>query len=115
MFLYEIVANGRNGIDVDKFDYLARDTFNLGAITSIYVTVGWGIIGRLSCCHRPAQQLRLHAFDVIQSRYWWQHSLSQKGSLQRVRGTPLVTCARRWSRLRLNCPTNGTLYLLTEC
>ena len=29
-FLFEIVANQRNGIDCDKFDYFARDCFNLG-------------------------------------------------------------------------------------
>ena len=29
-FLYEVVANKRNGIDVDKWDYFARDCHCLG-------------------------------------------------------------------------------------
>jgi len=33
-FLYEIVANKRNGIDVDKWDYFARDCHHLGISTN---------------------------------------------------------------------------------
>ncbi|XP_022345826.2 deoxynucleoside triphosphate triphosphohydrolase SAMHD1-like [Crassostrea virginica] len=34
-FLYEIVANKRNGIDVDKWDYIARDCHRLGIKNNI--------------------------------------------------------------------------------
>jgi len=33
-FLFDIVANYRNSVDVDKFDYLARDSYNLGIKSS---------------------------------------------------------------------------------
>lgn len=35
LFLYEIVANARTSLDVDKFDYLARDCHNIGMSTNL--------------------------------------------------------------------------------
>ena len=34
LFLYEVVANARNSVDVDKFDYISRDCLNLGMATN---------------------------------------------------------------------------------
>ncbi|KAJ1850081.1 hypothetical protein LPJ70_000048 [Coemansia sp. RSA 2708] len=34
MFLFDIVANKRNGVDVDRFDYVQRDCYNVGVRTS---------------------------------------------------------------------------------
>lgn len=43
-WLHEIVANGRNGIDVDKFDYLARDSLYCG----VKLACDWGRIMQFS-------------------------------------------------------------------
>uniref|UniRef100_A0A166E918 HD domain-containing protein n=1 Tax=Daucus carota subsp. sativus TaxID=79200 RepID=A0A166E918_DAUCS len=50
-FLYDIVANGRNGIDVDKFDYIVRDSRACG----------------LTCCFRfdrPLDTMRVIGDEI---------------------------------------------------
>ncbi|ELU45675.1 HD domain-containing protein [Rhizoctonia solani AG-1 IA] len=53
-FLFEIVANNRNGIDVDKFDYIQRDTHAVGNkmndVTSRWVKFGVFFLLNLTSC-----------------------------------------------------------------
>ncbi|XP_060578843.1 deoxynucleoside triphosphate triphosphohydrolase SAMHD1-like [Ruditapes philippinarum] len=71
-FLYEIVANKTNGIDVDKWDYFARDCFMLGmknsfdhtrCITSARVLEA---DGRLQICYRDKEAHDL--YDMFHTR-----------------------------------------------
>ncbi|KAG1707067.1 hypothetical protein DVH05_026263 [Phytophthora capsici] len=69
-YLYEIVANGRNCIDVDKFDYLARDMLNLFGLRKVFdfsrLTMFNRVIGNEICYHTS---VNLDIYDMFQQRY----------------------------------------------
>lgn len=69
-YLYEIVANGRNCIDVDKFDYLARDMLNLFGVRKVFnfsrLTMFNRVIGDQICYHTS---VNLDIYDMFQQRY----------------------------------------------
>ncbi|KAA0701330.1 Deoxynucleoside triphosphate triphosphohydrolase SAMHD1 [Triplophysa tibetana] len=78
-FLYEIVANKRNGIDVDKWDYFARDCHHLGLTNSFdhqrllkfarvcEVEVGEAKVRRPFICFRDKEADNV--YDMFRTRY----------------------------------------------
>uniref|UniRef100_A0A3P8X912 HD domain-containing protein n=1 Tax=Esox lucius TaxID=8010 RepID=A0A3P8X912_ESOLU len=71
-FLYEIVSNKRNGIDVDKWDYFARDSYHLGIQNnfdyhrSLKFTRVCEVEGRNQICYRDKEFTNL--YDMFQTR-----------------------------------------------
>ena len=68
-FLYNIVSNIDNGIDVDKFDYIKRDTYNIGLnYTFDYDRIFKQIMvidGRIAY----PSKLKYHLYDLHHIRY----------------------------------------------
>uniref|UniRef100_A0A672LDA9 HD/PDEase domain-containing protein n=1 Tax=Sinocyclocheilus grahami TaxID=75366 RepID=A0A672LDA9_SINGR len=65
-FLYEIVANKRNGIDVDKWDYFARDCHYLG-ISKSFDHQRLLMFARVSICYRDKEENNI--YDMFRTRY----------------------------------------------
>ncbi|XP_075104436.1 uncharacterized protein LOC107766366 isoform X2 [Nicotiana tabacum] len=61
-FLYDIVANGRNGIDVDKFDYIERDTraCGLGCNFQFQRLLETMLVIDNEICYRAKEYLTIH-------------------------------------------------------
>ncbi|KAJ8016315.1 hypothetical protein DPEC_G00005920 [Dallia pectoralis] len=83
-FLYEIVSNKTNGIDVDKWDYLARDSYYLGVQNnfdyrrSLKFARVIEVDGRKQICYRDKEVDNL--YDMYQTR----HCLHRRACQHRV-------------------------------
>ncbi|XP_076741771.1 deoxynucleoside triphosphate triphosphohydrolase SAMHD1-like [Maylandia zebra] len=85
-FLYEIVSNNQNGIDVDKFDYFARDCHHLGIRNSfdhqrfIMFARVCDVNGRKHICSRDKEVSNLYDMfytRVSLHRRTYQHRVTQ--------------------------------------
>ncbi|KIK22450.1 hypothetical protein PISMIDRAFT_102360, partial [Pisolithus microcarpus 441] len=56
-FLFEIVANARNGLDVDKFDYIARDCHAVGDRGSLLISSARVIDNKICYDIKDANQI----------------------------------------------------------
>ncbi|XP_025076068.1 deoxynucleoside triphosphate triphosphohydrolase SAMHD1-like [Pomacea canaliculata] len=92
-FLYEIVANKRSEVDVDKMDYIARDCLHLGIRSSF----DHGRFIRLTRVIRHGKKMRLcvrdkEAFNVYQL-FQTRHALHKKAYKHRVTSAVEYTLA----------------------
>eukprot|EP00123_Amoebidium_parasiticum_P001617 comp12758_c0_seq1/m.7879 comp12758_c0_seq1/g.7879 ORF comp12758_c0_seq1/g.7879 comp12758_c0_seq1/m.7879 type:complete len:567 (-) comp12758_c0_seq1:101-1801(-) len=70
LWLFDIVANQRNSVDVDKFDYLARDSYNTGinsGFTDPSRLMELSLVLSNEICFK--MDLAESLYDLFQSRY----------------------------------------------
>lgn len=68
-FLFDIVANKKNSVDVDKFDYIERDAYNLGLRSSYdakRLLVYSRVVNNEICYH---QKEVYNIYEMFHTRY----------------------------------------------
>ncbi|XP_053466310.1 deoxynucleoside triphosphate triphosphohydrolase SAMHD1 isoform X2 [Ictalurus furcatus] len=81
-YLYEIVANERTGIDVDKMDYFSRDCLHLGMKSNfsheryvMFARVSTNAEGEKQICMRDKEALNM--YELFHVRYLLHHNAYQ--------------------------------------
>lgn len=84
-WIFDIVSNQRNSIDVDKIDYLVRDSYNLGMNSTLVdfsiLMKGTRVIDDEICY--PAKYV-INIYDIFSTRY----KLYKTVYLNRIRYCP---------------------------
>lgn len=117
-FLYEIVANKRNGIDVDKWDYFLRDCHHLGMRSSfdhtrfIHFARVIKVGDQMQICVRDKEVFDM--YELFHTRHAlhrraYQHKVVQSIELMLIEAMVLAD-------LHLRIPgNNGKVYRVSEC
>ncbi len=69
LFIYDIVANAKSGLDCDKLDYLCRDTYNLGLPFSLEYSrlIDDALVIDNQICFPEKQAFNI--YDIFHTRY----------------------------------------------
>ncbi|XP_072168740.1 deoxynucleoside triphosphate triphosphohydrolase SAMHD1-like [Diadema setosum] len=117
-YLYEIVANKRNGIDVDKWDYFARDCHNLGIANSFdhwrFMTFArvLEVDGEMQICSRDKEVGNL--YDMFHTRNTL-HRRAYQHKVNKIIETMIVEAlVKADSHLRLFPGKDGKLLTMSE-
>ncbi|XP_041061392.1 deoxynucleoside triphosphate triphosphohydrolase SAMHD1-like [Carcharodon carcharias] len=115
-FLYEIVANKRNGIDVDKWDYFARDCYHLGIRNNFDSTrfLKFARVceadGTKLICTRDKEAGDL--YDMFHTRYTMHHRAYQHSVVNNIESMITEALVLADPHIKIN-GTNGKLYTIS--
>ncbi|KAH9490961.1 SAM domain and HD [Bulinus truncatus] len=117
-YLYEIVSNKRNSIDVDKFDYFARDCHHLGIKTNFdhnrfmkFARV-CEVNGQMQICIRDKEVAKL--YNMFYTR-WTLHKYAYQHRVKSIIETMVLDAMLKAEKHLKFRGTNGSQCKLSEC